>query len=170
MAAHTEYVPPPQIAVRTLTDGDRDWLISTLNATWGSVHVARKGELVDASHFPGFVATLGEDRVGLAVIAIRDRECEVLSLSVTAPRQGVGRALMYRCFDEARSSHCERVWLTTTNDNIAAFAFYQQIGMNLCALHLHGVVAARRLKPSIPLIGELGLPIDHELEFELRLK
>ena len=74
---------------------------------------------------------------------------------------------MRRCFEEARSAECERVWLTTTNDNITAYAFYQHVGMDLCALRRHGVVAARRLKPTIPLTGQAGLPIDHELEFEL---
>lgn len=159
----------PSIEVRSLQDRDRDWFLSTLNATWGSVHVARRGELIDASQFPGYVASMGGERVGLAVIATREGECEVLSLSVTFLRRGVGRALMHRCFDEARSSECERVWLTTTNDNIAAYAFYQHVGMTLCALRCHGVAAARRLKPTIPLTGQEGLPINHELEFELRL-
>ncbi|HVQ88195.1 MAG TPA: GNAT family N-acetyltransferase [Actinomycetes bacterium] len=157
------------VKVRSLDADDREWFVTTLTKTWGSVYVARKGELVDASQFPGHVALVEEHRVGLAIVAIRGSEYEVLSLSVTMPRRGIGRALLYRCFEEARSKKCERVWLTTTNDNVAAFAFYQQVGMNLCAFYRNGVSVARSLKPEIPLTGAEGIPIDHELEFELRL-
>jgi hypothetical protein len=41
--------------------------------------------------------------------------------------------------------------------------------MDLCAFHRHAVRAARRLKPTLPLRDSSGLPIDHELEFEIRL-
>lgn len=73
---------------------------------------------------------------------------------------------MQRCFDDAQARRCRRVWLTTTNDNLAAIAFYQQVGMDLCALHRDAVATARRLKPSIPSHAENGIPIRHELEFE----
>ncbi len=39
------------------------------------------------------------------------------------------------CFAEARATGCRRVWLVTTNNNIAAIAFYQRVGMDLRALH-----------------------------------
>jgi hypothetical protein len=41
--------------------------------------------------------------------------------------------------------------------------------MRLVAVHRGGVDEARRLKPSIPLIGEHGIPIHDELEFEREL-
>ena len=81
---------------------------------------------------------------------------------------GVGRALMQRCFEDARARGCRRVWLTTTNNNVRAISFYQRLGMDLCAFY-HDGVAARRLKPSIPLRDDFGVGIDHELEFELLL-
>jgi len=36
----------------------------------------------------------------------------------------VGRALLEHCFVDADARGCSRMWLTTTNDNLAAFAFY----------------------------------------------
>jgi RimJ/RimL family protein N-acetyltransferase len=62
-----------------------------------------------------------------------------------------------------------RVWLITTNDNTAALRFYQRLGFDLVALHRDAVDAARSIKPSIPLVGNDGIPIRHELELELRL-
>ena len=41
--------------------------------------------------------------------------------------------------------------------------------MDLVALLRDGVARSRRVKPSIPLFDEDGVPIRHELEFELLL-
>ena len=157
------------LSVRPLEPDDGDWVEDTLEAQWGSALVARKGELLDASHFPGHVAVADGNRVGLAVIAVRDSDYEILSLSSAVLGQGVGTALMQRCFEDARSKLCRRVWLTTTNNNIRAFGFYQRMGMNLCGLHRDAVATARQLKPSIALYDDDGIPIAHELEFELLL-
>ena len=77
---------------------------------------------------------------------------------------------MERCFAEARAKRCRRVWLVTTNNNFAAIAFYQHVGMDLRALHWRAVRASRQLKPTIPERDAAGIPIDHELEFELVLE
>jgi hypothetical protein len=41
--------------------------------------------------------------------------------------------------------------------------------MDLCAFHRHGVRRSREAKPSLPTRGTDGIPLDHELEFELLL-
>ena len=136
---------------------------------WGSILIARKGELLDSLTFPGFVAESDGDRVGLALFCVRGEEYEVVSVWAAITGAGVGRALMQRCFEDARARGCRRVWLTTTNNNVRAISFYQRLGMDLCAFYRDGVAAARRLKPSIPLRDDSGVGIDHELEFELLL-
>ena len=65
---------------------------------------------------------------------------------------------------------CRRVWLTTTNNNVRAFAFYQRFGMDLAAFYRNGVEVSRRVKPSIPPRDAFGVAIAHELEFELILR
>jgi hypothetical protein len=50
-----------------------------------------------------------------------------------------------------------------------AIAFYERRGLRRVAIHAGAVDEARRIKPSIPLIGEHGLEIHDELEFELAL-
>ena len=140
-----------------------------LTTAWGSVLVARKGELLDLTAFPGFVAALDGADVGLAVLAERGADYEVVSLSTTVEGKGVGRALLTRCVADARSRGCGRLWLTTTNNNVRAIDFYQRFGLDLCAFYRNGVGASRRVKPSIPLRDEHGVPLAHELEFELAL-
>ena len=159
--------PTPLVSLRPLGPADADWARRVLVSTWGSVLAARKGELVDASVLPGFVAAVDAADVGLAIVAPRGPEYEVVSVSTTVEGRGVGRALLQQCVDDARERGCRRVWLTTTNDNVRAIAFYQRFGMDLCAFYRHGVDVSRQLKPSIPLLGASGVPIAHELEFEL---
>ncbi|MGD8245715.1 MAG: hypothetical protein PVG25_02965 [Anaerolineae bacterium] len=63
----------------------------------------------------------------------------------------------------------QRIWLITTNDNLAALRFYQRRGFSLVAVHPGAVDQARTLKPEIPAIGHSGIPIRDEIELELPL-
>ncbi len=157
------------LVTRPLADSDRRWVRDRLVRDWSSTSVARRGELVDATGLPGYVAVLGGRRSGMALVDAGGDELEIVVLSASRRRRGVGRALIERCVTEARDRGCRRVWLVTTNNNVGAISFYQHVGMDLCAFHRHAVRAARRLKPTLPLRDSSGLPIDHELEFEIRL-
>lgn len=136
---------------------------------WSSTAVARRGELIEARDLAGYVALLGGRRAGLVLVDVHDDDLEVVAISTDTPRIGVGRALMQQCLDHARELGVRRVWLSTTNNNTAAITLYQRMGMDLSAYHRHGVRASRVLKPSIPMRDSTGVPIDHELEFELLL-
>jgi ribosomal protein S18 acetylase RimI-like enzyme len=157
------------VVVRALAAGDRDWARSVHREVWGSELVARKGEVVSTDGLPGFVAQLAGARAGLAVVAPRGAEYEVVSMYAQVAHQGIGRALLAACVADARRLRCRRLWLTTTNDNLRALAFYQRFGLDLCALYVDGVERSRRLKPGIPRVGANGIRVAHELELELLL-
>jgi ribosomal protein S18 acetylase RimI-like enzyme len=163
-------VSPDDVLVRPRGADDDDWVVATMTEEWGSTDVARLGELVDTTDLPGYVAELAGRPVGLALTARRDDEYEVVSLSVSATRRGIGGQLLQRCVDEAVVLGCRRIWLITTNDNTGALAFYQRLGLDICRLHRHGVTRARALKPSIPEQDAHGVRIDHEIELELLLR
>jgi len=83
---------------------------------------------------------------------------------------GVGTALLNKVVETAKAGHCSRAWLVTSNDNTDAMRFYQQRGWNLVAVHMNAMDEARKLKPAIPLTGEHGIPLQHEIEFEVKLQ
>jgi GNAT superfamily N-acetyltransferase len=139
-----------------------------LEAAFGDVTVARKGVLIDASVLPGFLATDGGRPVGLLTYDAAHDECEVVTI-ISSEGRGIGRALMDAVRDHAAAAGYRRLWLITTNDNTRAFRFYQLWGMDLCAFYHHGVRRSRKIKPSLPERGADGIPLDHELEFEMLL-
>lgn len=157
----------PDVWVRAVTVSDRRWVRTTLVRNWTSTTVARRGELIDATRLRGFVALVGRSRAGLALVDVRGGDYEVVTISTSRPRRGIGQALMQQCADDARTLGCSRVWLVTTNNNVGAIAFYERFGMRLCAVHRGAVSQARALKSSIPLLDGHGVPIADELEFEL---
>lgn len=157
------------IRVHPIEHGDRPWVVRRLEDAFGDVTVARKGVLVDASVLPGFVATDAGRPVGLLIYDAAHGECEVVAIISTEEGRGIGHALMDAARDHAAAAGYRRLWLITTNDNTRAIRFYQMWGMDLCAFHRHGVRRSREVKPSLPERGGDGIPLDHELEFELLL-
>jgi len=158
------------VEIRPLADEDRPWALEMETESWGTPVVARLGELVDPTVLPGFVASLGGQRVGLVTYAIRGDACEVVTIRSLREGVGVGRALLDAVHDAAVAADCRRLWLVTTNNNLRALAVYQRWGLDIVAFHRHAVDdARRRLKPSIAERDANAIPIAHELELELRL-
>ena len=157
------------IEVRVLTEDDLDWKRANLVRVWGSTLVARQGVVIDALSLDGFVATDNGSPVGLLTYAADDADFEVVTIDVEREGQGIGRALMNAVRDKAVEAGAGRLWLSTTNNNIRAITFYQQWGMDLARLIRGGVDASRAVKPSIPTVDQRGIPVRHELMFELNL-
>jgi ribosomal protein S18 acetylase RimI-like enzyme len=68
-----------------------------------------------------------------------------------------------------RSLDHRRLWLVTTNDNLRAQRFYERAGFRLVEVREGEIERSRRLKPEIPLLGEGGVPIRDELEYEFSM-
>ena len=158
------------IDIRPLTADDRDWAVGVETDSWAGPSVARLGELLDPTRLPGVVALLDGVRAGLATYAVRGADCELVTITSLQQGRGVGRALFDAVRDTAIAAGCTRLWLVTTNENVRALGLYQSWGMDIVAFHRHAVTETRRrLKPTIPERGPLGIPIAHEFELELRL-
>jgi ribosomal protein S18 acetylase RimI-like enzyme len=157
------------ISIRPIEPGDQPWVVRRLENAFAGITVARKRVLIDASILPGFVASDGGRLVGLLTYAAASGECEVVALISTEEGRGIGRGLMDAVRDYAEAAGYRRLWLITTNDNTRAIRFYQGWGMDLCAFYRHGVRRSRKVKPSIPERGADGIPLEHELEFEMLL-
>jgi DNA-3-methyladenine glycosylase I len=152
--------------IRRVTPEDRDAIRQLWEDRWGGDLMVMRGEVVRAAGLPGFIAEQDGKLAGLLTYRSVGDGCEVVSLDSLAPGQGIGQALMAAVIRQAREESCCRVYLVTTNDNTRALRFYQKLGFCLTALRRGAVDEARSIKPSIPLLGEDGIPIRDELELE----
>ena len=157
------------IEVRTLREADRPWAVRVVETRWGSRMLVSRGQVHDADDLPAFVAVRDGESVGLATYCIAGDECELVSLDSLIAGRGIGSALLAAVRDMAARSGCQRLWLITTNDNVAALRFYQKRGFSLVAIHRSALDTSRRLKPQIPLIGLDGIPLRDEMELEMGL-
>jgi len=131
---------------------------------------------MDALAGSGLLASLADSTIGLVTWLLDGTDgtdgAEIRALAVRSDTRGrgVGRALLEAAHDSIRLTGGRRAWLVTTNDNLAALRLYQRAGYRLVALRAGAVDDARRaLKPTIPLIGEGGIPIRDELVLEAAL-
>jgi ribosomal protein S18 acetylase RimI-like enzyme len=154
--------------VRPKTADDQPWIRDLLTQHWGGTMVVAHGQKFEVDWLPALVA---EQRVGLATYRISDdgREAELVTLDAAVPGRGIGTALVAGLVQLLRAQGVTILRLTTTNDNLTALRFYQRRGFRIVGVHPGAMVAARRLKPTIPERGEHGIPIRDEIELELVL-
>ena len=136
---------------------------------WFTLQMVVHGERIDLGTADGWYACENEDILGLITYRIAGDGMEILSLDSLRENHGIGTALLSRALSKARASGLKRITLTTTNDNLRAMQFYQKRGFDMVKLDRNALEQARRLKPEIPLIGLNGIPLRHEIEFELTL-
>lgn len=144
-------------------------MVGLLKEHWGSARIVTRGNLHKAEALPGFVAEQEGERIGLVTFRNDDRDCEIVSLNSLVEKQGVGSALLEAVGEAVKTAGCRRIWLISTNDNLAALRFYQMKGLRLVAVYKDAVEKAHRLKPEIPEVGYFGIPIRDEIELELEL-
>ncbi|HEY8179105.1 MAG TPA: GNAT family N-acetyltransferase, partial [Candidatus Limnocylindria bacterium] len=158
-----------EVTVRDLLPADHDWARSLIAGFQGSTRVARLGEVVDPITLAGMVAERDGAPVGLASITETPAKgMEILLLQAEPSGIGAGTALMETARQVAAASGHQRLWLVTTNDNLAAIHFYLRRGMRVAAVHERAVDADRALKPEIPAVNPInGLPIRDLVEMEL---
>lgn len=144
---------------------------------------ARRGELIDVlAGGHGLLAvdpaldTTGAPGavVGILTWRLEDegRQAEIRAVAVMGPERGrgIGGRLLRQALDELQAAGVARAWLVTTNDNLVALSFYQRAGWRLAALRPGAIDELRRsVKPSIPEIGEDGIPLRDELELHIDL-
>lgn len=154
-----------------LDTADRAWAEALVGDYFGSTRVVSRGRLHETRELPCLAAYSEGSPVGLSHYRLDDDGgCEVITLIASEPGHGAGTALLGAVADRASVAGCRRVWLVTTNDNSRAQRFYTSRGWVRAAVHPGAVRLARELKPEIPLVGEGGVPIEDEIEFELVLR
>jgi ribosomal protein S18 acetylase RimI-like enzyme len=149
--------------IRAATAGDREAIVALLRNGWGGETIVVHDTVYRPADLPAFVAVDGPDLVGLITYEPGIESWHVLSLDSLVPGHGIGSSLLDRVESAARSAGCLRITLVTTNDNLDAIRFYQRRGYRIASIDPGAVDRARQTKPSIPLIGCHGIPIQDEL-------
>jgi len=149
--------------------GTRGFIVNYIRNNWGSSLIVTRGKVHNAEVLPGFAAMADDAVKGIITYHIEGNDCEIVSLDSLQENNGIGKALIDQVVHVARLHGCKRVWLITTNDNTHAIRYYQKRGFDLVAIHRNAIDASRIIKPQIPLTGFDGIPILHEIEFEMML-
>lgn len=153
-----------------LNEINTDKLESLYTKHWGSPFIVVKNRTFDLRRAKGFIVLDGDQILGLVHYDVKDKAIEVVSLLSLQEGRGIGNQLMQAVEAEGRHLNCEKCWLITTNDNTHALKFYQKHGYEIVAIYLDAVAKARQLKPEIPMLGNDGIPIQHEIELMKSLK
>ncbi len=153
-----------------ITDGDREEVAQFIERHWHSKRVMSRGREFYPHLGEGLIERRDGQIVGLLTFHIDADGVELLTLNSVLEGQGIGSALMLDVISVAREKECDRIWLTTTNDNLRAIGFYQRLGFRMTAIHVGVVDEARKIKPEIPLVGERGVEIHDEVVMDLTIE
>ena len=147
----------------------RSTVTAFLTDYWSGPFILIHGEVIDIATLDGFTFIEKDSLAGVVTYIVRSGICEIVSLNSITEKRGVGTALVDVIISHARELNCTQVRLLTTNDNLNAIGFYQKRGFDLVDVNLCAIDREREPKPSIPLIGQTGIPIRHEIEFSMTL-
>lgn len=153
-----------------INDPDRDEVAAFIEQHWHSKMVMSRGRSYYPHEHEGFVERRDGAIVGLLTMAYEDEALQVLTLNSTLEGERIGSALMLMSIDDARRRGIRRIWVTTTNDNLPAFGFYQKLGFRMVQVNVGVVDEARQVKPQIPYTGFDGIPVHDEVVLELEIE
>lgn len=153
-----------------IQNADRPEIADFVERHWHSKMVMSRGRAFYPHEEDGFIERRDGQIVGLLTYRTDADGMEILTLNALLEGKGIGSSLILDAINKARERKCDRIWLTTTNDNLRAVGFYQRMGFRLVAVNLGVVDEARRIKPQIPELGERGVPIHDELVMELLIE
>lgn len=150
--------------LKRLEELDRARVNAFLISRWFSLEMLVHGETIDLSNVQGKAILESGEIIGMITWRTLDDALEILSLDSQHEGQGIGTILLEQAVAEAKKQRLRRLVLTTTNDALRALRFYQRRGFDLLCLRRGAVDEARKKKPQIPLTGENGIPLHHEID------
>lgn len=153
----------------TVDDRNRDEINDFIVKQWYTTDMIVRGAVIDMRKTEGIAVYDGRDIIGLLTYLVTDNVCEITSFNSLRENEGIGTELINRVIETAGQRGCKKLIVVTTNDNINAIRFYQKRGFDMARLYRNALDLSRKLKPGIPTIGENGIPLKHEIEFEMNL-
>lgn len=155
--------------IRPINQLDHAWITEMFRKEWEGDFVVARGKTYIVDMLDGFIAEEENKKVGLITYIKRDTEIEIISLNSFILHKGVGTTLINAVLDEAKKIKAKRVCLSTTNNNICALNFYKHRGFHIVHIYPGAMTEARKIKPTIPLVDDNGIPINDEIELEIEV-
>ncbi|MCB2210058.1 GNAT family N-acetyltransferase [bacterium] len=154
------------IKIQNITQDDLPDINACVDEMWGGNPIIVHLDSYRVDNLAGITAEIDGKLVGFLHYEILGNDCEILTLASLQEGRGIGTALISAVENLARSRGCRRLHLITTNDNLHALGFYQRRGFHLSGLFPGRVAQSRQLKPTIPMIGDEGIPLRDEIQLE----
>ena len=158
-----------EFLIKPVLENDREWVFEFIKKRWGDERIVYQGKVFYPHKLPGFIAYLGKEKIGLITYKINNKVFWIITIDSLVEKKGVGTALIEAVKKQAKEKGGKKIKLITTNDNLDALRFYQKRGFRLKKIYPNAVDKSRLIKPSIPKIGDYGIPLKDEIELELVL-
>ncbi len=159
-----------KIEIKPIGKKDTEWVKETTREKFGADFIFDAGKKKYPYKLPGFIAYLGNEKIGVLTYEIMNGSCEIVTIESLKEKISIGSLLLKKLKETAINENCRRIWLITTNDNLSALNFYQKRGFNISNVYPNAVTKTREtVKPEIPLYGENGIEIKDEIELELKI-
>ena len=134
---------------------------------WGSDILVTRGKIYRVENLDGILVYDNNKIVGLGLYHIENSDCQMVLLETFIHNKGIGTQIIEKIKEIAKTQHCKRIFLITSNDNIDAIKFYQRKGFCISNIYINAMAESRKIKPEIPFIGNYEIPIRDEIEFEM---
>ena len=157
------------MSIKPITNQSRQSVISFFKEHWGSAKMIISSGTFDCAQLDGYMYEEDEMILGLLTYVVHEDALEVISLDSIREGQGIGTQLMHEAELLAKEKGLTKITLITTNDNLTALKFYQKRGYRIVEVIPDAVAEARKVKPTIPLIGNDDIPLHDELLLEKHL-
>jgi ribosomal protein S18 acetylase RimI-like enzyme len=149
------------------TEENNEEIKNIVRNNWGSEKIVSRGKIHNVKNTTGIMVIEDKKIIGIGLYEIKNGECEIVLLETFKQNTGIGTKIIEKIKETAKQNKCKRLWLVTSNDNINALKFYQKRGFVFKNIYINEMENARKLKPEIPLLGNYGIPIKDEIEFEM---
>lgn len=155
--------------VRRISKNDIPWVTEIFQTHWSGDFIVSRGKKYYPKDLDGFIACIDTQKVGLVTFRDDGDAVELVSLVSLREHQGIGTALVDALIAYAKKQNKRRIWVITTNNNNHAMRFYEHRGLKKVCVYKNAIAESRKIKPSIPLIDECGIPIRDEIEYEYQI-
>jgi len=151
--------------IRKASDEDKESIGKIVKLFWGEQKQATFGKEYVVKDLPAFVAFSEGNIVGfISYSEFNKSDVLIVALGVLPEYQGsgIGKALLLKLEEKARSSKKKRLLVSTSNDDLPALAFYQLMGFQIFEVIPNAIAD----KHGAIFLGVGNIPIRDEIRLQ----